>query len=126
MVGLYNRYARTATWVRSKLIRLFGPRIDFVVRNRILNERKADIWIQDQYFNPHETWHSIGGVLEWFDESDIEYLNCEPPILDTDGEHAESLFSATDSGSRYQRVVTQLGWLGSIAREGSLFDVIGR
>ena len=31
-------------------------------------ERKADIWIQDQYFNPHETWHSIGEVLHWFEE----------------------------------------------------------
>lgn len=126
IAGLYNRYARTATWLRSKLLRLFGPRIDFVVRHRIHDAAKANVWIQDQYFNPHETWHTLDEVLGWFEENDVEYLNCAPPILDTDGEEATSLFAATDPGTRYQRLVTQLFWLGSIAREGSLFDVIGR
>lgn len=126
MVGLYNSYARIMTWIRSGLIRFFGPKIDYVVRNRIQDTRKADIWIQDQYFNPHETWHSIGEVLKWFDEEGIDFLNCSPAILGTDGEEAGGLFSQTSPGSRYQRVVTQLGWIGSIAREGSLFDVIGR
>jgi SAM-dependent methyltransferase len=126
MVGLYNTYARMMTWLRSKLIRFVGPKIDYVVRHRIRDARKADIWIQDQYFNPHETWHSIDTVLEWFVENNIEFLNCFPPILGTDGEHASTLFSASSAGTHYQRVVTQLSWIGSIAKEGSLFDVIGR
>lgn len=126
MVGLYNYYARVPTWLRSKLIRFFGPKIDYVVRNRIRDARKAHVWIQDQYFNPHETWHSIDEVLRWFDENDVEFLNCSPSILGTDGESAPSLFDKTDPGTAYQRVVTQLGWLGTIAREGALFDVIGR
>jgi len=126
MVGLYNRYARVLTWIRSKLIGVVGPRIDYVVRNRIRDARKAEIWIRDQYENPHETWHSIGEVLHWFEENDVEFLNCSPPILGSSGEEAQSLFSETDPGSSYQRVVTQLGWLGTIGREGSLFDVIGR
>ena len=126
MVGLYNSYARILTWLRSKLIPLTGSKIDYVVRNRIHDSRKADIWIQDQYYNPHETWHSIDEVLGWFEENDIEFLNCSPPILGTDGETAEDLFSSTSQGTRYQRRVTQLQWLGTIAREGSLFDVVGR
>lgn len=126
MVGLYNRPARFPTWLRSKLIRLFGPNIDYVVRNRIHDARKADIWIQDQYFNPHETWHSIDEVLTWFKENGVEYLNCSPSILGTDGETAAGLFDQTDQGSVYQRSVTQLSWLFTIAREGALFDVIGR
>lgn len=126
MVGLYNRPARIPTWIRSKLINIFGPRIDYVVRSRIHDARKADIWIKDQYFNPHETWHSIDEVMEWFDENDVEYLNCSPSILDTDSETADSLFSKTDPGNVYQRTVTQLSWLTTIAREGALFDVIGR
>jgi 2-polyprenyl-3-methyl-5-hydroxy-6-metoxy-1,4-benzoquinol methylase len=126
MVGLYNSYARVLTWLRSKLVGLVGPKIDYVVRSRIRDARKAEIWIKDQYHNPHETWHSIGEVLRWFDENDVEYLNCSPPVLGTDGELAANLFSQTSPGSGYQRLVTQLGWLGTIAREGSLFDVIGR
>lgn len=126
VVGLYNSYARIMTWIRSKLIRTLGPKIDYVVRNRIHDERKAQIWIEDQYFNPHETWHSIGEVQGWFAENGIEYLNCTPPVLGTDGEMPGSLFDETDPGTGYKRAITQLGWLGTIAREGALFDVIGK
>ncbi len=126
MVGLYNKPARFPTWLRSKLIRTFGPKIDYVVRNRIKDARKADVWIKDQYFNPHETWHSIGEVLGWFKENDIEFLNCSPAIMDTDGETAGGLFDRTGPGGSYRRAVTQASWLATIAREGALFDVIGR
>jgi 2-polyprenyl-3-methyl-5-hydroxy-6-metoxy-1,4-benzoquinol methylase len=129
MVGLYNSYARIPSWVRSKIILVTGSNIDYVVRNRIKDRRKAEIWIKDQYYNPHETWHSIGEVLKWFDENDIEYLNCSPAILGTDGEDIEAagtLFEQTRPGTSYQRLVTQLSWIGTIAREGALFDVIGR
>ncbi|MBI2585062.1 MAG: class I SAM-dependent methyltransferase [Rhodospirillales bacterium] len=126
MVGLYNRYARVPTWLRSKIIGLTGGNIDYVVRNRIRDPSKAEIWIKDQYYNPHETWHSIGEVLEWFEVSGIDYLNCSPPILGTDGEDAASLFQPTEAGDPYRRVVTQLSWIATIAREGALFEMIGR
>lgn len=126
MVGLYNRPARLPTWMRSKMIRFLGPKIDYVVRTRIHDQRKADIWIKDQYFNPHETWHSIDEVMEWFKENDVEYLNCSPSILGTDSEEVpEKLFAKTAPGSRYKRLITQLSWLTTIAREGALFDVVG-
>ena len=126
MVGLYNSYGRIPTWIRSKLIRTLGPKIDYVVRTRIRDARKADIWIKDQYFNPHETWHSLCEVLGWFRENDIEYLNASPPVLGTSGEDTDDLFARTSPGSSYQRIVTQLSWLFTIAREGGLFDVVGR
>jgi SAM-dependent methyltransferase len=126
VVGLYNRYARIPTWVRSKLIGMLGPRIDFVVRNQIRDPRKSEIWIKDQYHNPHETWHSIDEIMEWFDDNHVEFLNCSPPILGTDGDGADDLFGKSDPGGRYQRLCTQLGWIGTIAREGALFDLIGR
>jgi len=126
MVGLYNSYGRIPTWIRSKLIGVLGNRIDYVVRSRIHDERKADIWVKDQYFNPHETWHSLDEVLGWFKENGIEYLNASPSILGTDAEEIPDLFAKTSPGTRYQRLVTQLSWIATIAREGALFDVIGR
>jgi SAM-dependent methyltransferase len=126
MVGLYNSYARIPTWLRSKIIGVLGTNIDYVVRNRIEDERKADIWVKDQYYNPHETWHSVGEVLGWFKENGIDYLNASPAILGTDGEDTQNLFDETSPGNCYQRAVTQVSWLGTIAREGALFDVIGR
>jgi len=126
MVGLYNSYARIPTWLRSKMVGVLGHRIDYVVRNRIRDARKAEIWIKDQYYNPHETWHSIGEVLGWFEENGVEFLNCSPAILGSSTEQASDLFAACDPGTPYQRAVTQLSWLATIAREGALFDVIGR
>ena len=126
VVGLYNRYARIPSWVRGRLVGLFGNRLDYVVRNRIEDERKAQIWINDQYYNPHESWHSIDDVLLWFAENEVEFVNCTPGILGTDGEDAQSIFTSSSPGNRYQRIVTQLAWMASISREGGLFDVIGR
>jgi 2-polyprenyl-3-methyl-5-hydroxy-6-metoxy-1,4-benzoquinol methylase len=126
MVGLYNYFARIPTWLRAKLIGILGPKIDFVVRSRIHDARKADIWIKDQYYNPHETWHSMDEVLGWFAENNVEFLNASPAILGTDGEDTANLFARTSPGNRGQRLLTQLSWLGTIAREGALFDLIGR
>jgi SAM-dependent methyltransferase len=126
VVGLYNRFGRTPTWLRSKVIRFLGPRIDYVVRNRIRDARKSEIWVRDQYFNPHESWHSIDEVLTWFEENGVQFLNCSPAILGSDGEDAPGLFAETSPGNRYQRLVTQLSWIGTIGREGALFDLIGR
>jgi SAM-dependent methyltransferase len=126
VVGLYNSYARIPTWLRARVIGVLGPKIDYVVRRRIHDARKADIWIKDQYYNPHETWHSIDEVLGWFKENGVEYLNCAPAILDTDAEEGAGYAARTDPGDKYRRVLTQIGWLGTIAREGALFDMFGR
>jgi SAM-dependent methyltransferase len=132
VVGLYNYLARVPTGIRARLIGLLGPEIDYVVRNRIRDRRKAEIWIKDQYYNPHETWHSIDEVMGWFRENDVAYLSCEPRIMGTrNGSKArngskERMFDATTPGSKARRVLTQLSWLGSISSEGALFVLIGQ
>ena len=78
VVGLYNAYGRVPTFLRSKVIGVLGPHIDHVVRTSIRDPRKADIWIKDQYFNPHETWHSMDEVLDWFDENGVEISQLPP------------------------------------------------
>jgi SAM-dependent methyltransferase len=124
VVGLYNWFARVPTAARARMIGLLGPNIDYVVRNRIRDPRKAETWIKDQYYNPHETWHSIDEVMGWFDQNGVTYLNCEPPILGA--KSVDGLFAATEPGSRTARVLTQLSWLGSISSEGALFVLVGR
>jgi carbamoyltransferase len=126
VVGLYNWFARVPTAMRARLIEIFGPRIDYVVRNRINDPRKAEIWIKDQYYNPHETWHSIDEVMGWFRENGVAYLNCEPPIRGANGLDVHSMFAATDPGSKAARILTQLSWLDSISSEGALFVLVGR
>jgi carbamoyltransferase len=126
VVGLYNRFARVPTAARGQLIGLLGSNIDHVVRKRIHDPRKAEIWIKDQYYNPHETWHSIDEVMGWFQENNVVYLSCEPPIIGTNAAGARGMFAPTDPRSKGARIATQLGWLGSIASEGGLFVLAGR
>ena len=126
VVGLYNYFARMPTAVRARLINVLGPRIDHVVRTRIRDARKAEIWIKDQYFNPHETWHSVDEVLAWFQENGVDYLNCRPPIDGTNDGGPGALFARSSQSSRMRRVAKQLSWLGTISNEGALFVMIGR
>jgi ubiquinone/menaquinone biosynthesis C-methylase UbiE len=128
IVGLYNWFARVPTWVRSKLIGWLGPEIDYVVRTRIHDRRKAEIWIKDQYYCPQETWHSIDEVMGWFRENGITYLSCSPPIIGAAQQNGkgEGLFSPTAPGSKLARIATQLSWLGTISAEGALFVMVGR
>ena len=105
---------------------MFGENIDYVVRSRIRDRRKADIWLKDQYYNPHETWHSVDEVLEWFDENGVSYLNSVPHIIGAGARKRHDLFSAAGLGSTISRVLTQVTWLGSIASEGALFVMVGR
>ncbi len=127
VIGLYNNYARIPTWIRSKLLRLFGTKIDYIVRKRFKDSRKLDTWIKDQYFNPHETWHSLGEVQNWFKENNVTYLNSFPAIIGTDGSKTGGeLFNETSRGNSFTRALTQISWLGSISREGALFIVTGR
>jgi SAM-dependent methyltransferase len=127
IVGLYNRFARLPTLLRSRLIRLLGPEIDYVLRNRIRDRRTAEIWIKHQYCNPHKTWHSIDEVMNWFRENGVTYLNCFPHIIGTaSAGESGGLFASTDPGSRMARMLSQASWLGSISADGALFMMIGR
>ena len=126
VVGLYNWFARVPTWMRAKVIGLTGADIDRVVRDQIHDKRKAEIWVKDQYYHPHETWHSIDEVMEWFRLNNVDYLSCQPPILGSKANGSTDLAAATPKGSKAARVLTQLAWLKSIAREGALFVMTGR
>ncbi|MGY3513282.1 putative NodU family carbamoyl transferase/2-polyprenyl-3-methyl-5-hydroxy-6-metoxy-1,4-benzoquinol methylase [Bradyrhizobium sp. USDA 3051] len=125
IVGLYNTFGRLPTLMRSKLIGVFGANIDSVVRKKIHDKRKAEIWIKDQYYNPHETWHSIDEVMQWFAENNIEYLNCYPSIVGSGGDEV-GLLAPSSSGSKAARLLTQLSWLVTTSEEGALFIVSGR
>jgi 2-polyprenyl-3-methyl-5-hydroxy-6-metoxy-1,4-benzoquinol methylase len=126
VVGLYNWYGRVPTWLRAQMIGVLGPNIDRVVRNNIRDKRKAEIWVKDQYYNPHETWHSVDEVMGWFRANNVEYLTCEPPIIGTNAKGSGDMAVARPAGSRTARVLTQLSWLGSIGWEGALFVMVGR
>jgi len=126
VVGLYNRFARIPFKLRSLLFRLVRRQHKDVVSRRSNDPRKVSTWIRDQYFNPHETLHTLDEVLRWFREERIEFVNCIPAVIGTSGEGRGDPFAPSDTGNRFLRLVSQLGWIGTIGREGGLFVVVGR
>jgi SAM-dependent methyltransferase len=130
IVGLYNSYARWPSRVRKWIYR-GAPRLvetlDYVLCNVAVSAEKRRAWILDQYQNPHESWHSVDEVLAWFEEAEFTFINAMPKISFRQAMTTrDRLFMPRPAGSRLEHLLMQMLWLFSIAREGALFDLIGR
>ena len=132
VIGLYNTYARIPLGLRKCLFTCTGNAfrwIDSHMRRKDVDASKKEIWFNDQYKNPHESWHSVDEVLKWFAENDVEFLSGVPNIGGMiDGETAQNqkLFEKHPQGSSIQHVMKQLGWMFTIGREGGLFVLVGK
>ena len=76
IIGLYSKIGRIRMDFRRFLNKIFGESIlqlDPYLR-RDLSSAKRGAWIMDQYYNPHETKHSMSEVIKWF--SDVRIFFC--------------------------------------------------
>lgn len=129
VIGLYNRYGRMGTDVRRVLFRVTGRAFHWLdprLRDRRIGEAKLDTWFKDQYRNPHESKHTIGQVLGWFDRTGFEFVNGIPKPSAESLSPDERLFEKSAPGSALEHFVVQLGMLISGSKEGGLFVLIGR
>jgi SAM-dependent methyltransferase len=130
VVGLYNRYGRLATDVRRQLFRLTGGRaqwVDPVIRALPGAKAKRAAWFADQYRHPHESKHTIGEVLHWFDETGLEFVRGVPSVIpEPDSLEQANLFASTRRGSTLEHAVVQTAEIVNGAREGGFFVMIGR
>ena len=130
MIGLYNTYGRLATDARRTLIRGTRGRLSWIdpfVRSRRLASDKERAWIADQYFHPHESKHTMGEVLNWFDEAGLEFVRGIPSV--TPGDDAldsGSLLSPMERGGTLAHGMAQLKLAASFGWEGGLFIMIAR
>lgn len=130
IIGLYNKFGRIPSWFRKQLSKVIPGsvnKLDYVLKNFAKSDRKRNAWILDQYYNPHETWHSVDEVLGWFKEYGFDYINSIPKItLSETFTINEKLFQKQKAGYKTEHLITQLLWIFTISREGALFDIIGR
>ena len=130
VVGLYNRWGRLTTDLRRLLFRLSGDRakwLDPWLRRAQLGQAKQRAWFMDQYKHPHESKHTIGEVLRWFDECSVEFLNGIPRC--TAGPAftpRETLFTPHPRGRAIDHWAVQARMLLTGGREGGFFIMIGR
>lgn len=129
MVGLYNRFGRMMTNVRRRIFNLSGSRftaLDPRLREVKLNERRRRAWFMDQYKHPHESQHTFGELLRWFDRCELEFLNsipkCQPFKRFT---AAENLFGRHSPGWPPGRALVQLK-MALADREGGFYVMMGR
>jgi len=80
VLGLYHKYSRLFHYFRRFLVNKFGlsknlldPRF-----KQIVSEEKIYSWFLDQYKNPHESSHTLREVIDWFQKTNIELINCLP------------------------------------------------
>jgi len=130
VIGLYNRWGRLATDLRRQLFRLTGGRLrrlDPYLRSSRLSPDKERAWFADQYRHPHESKHTIGEVLRWFEENDLDFVRGIPsPTLGEGDVPAEGLFSPGPRGGRLDHLFSQAAQVVTGSREGGFFLMIGR
>ena len=131
VIGLYNRWGRLMTDLRRVAFRLTGGRakwIDPMLRTVLRAEGKRRAWFADQYRHPHESKHTVGEVLRWFDETGMAFVRGVPavtPMYDPIGE--VELFEPRPRGTAIEHAVAQASQIfGSGQKEGGLFVMIGR
>lgn len=120
VVGLYNTFGRLATDLRRLAFRLTGggpSRGD---------SRKSRAWFMDQYRHPHESKHTLGEVLGWFDRCGLDFTSSVPKMRSfASFGKDEKLFRRQPPGGLLDRFLVQAGMLLK-GREGGLFLMIGR
>ena len=130
VVGLYNTYGRLMTDMRRRLFRVTGGAakgIDPYLRSVQMSEGKARAWFADQYLHPHESKHTIGEVLTWFDDTGLEFVRGVPSVTGgAEDVTRGALFDPADAGSGWDHFRVQLKQIAEGNREGGFFIMIGR
>ncbi len=132
LVGLYNRFGRIRTIVRKYFYKILGEKFLFIFdpylrklkKDYYKNEEKINAWISDQYEHPIESLHTYGECIKWFDDNNIEYINCIPNL---DASSNIDLFKKSEIPNLFERFIIQFTMIfTSYGAEGGLFVMIGR
>ena len=128
IIGLYNTYGRLFTGIRSVLYKIFGSKLSFL-DPQLLGKGKAKTssWFMDQYKNPHESWHTIGEALHWFDTCGFDFVYGIPNVKAFERFNpSDSIFKKHERGNSIDHGLVQLNMLLSGSKEGGLFILIGK
>ena len=131
LVGLYNKIGRLRTILRKYMSKLFGVKFieifDPTLKNLKVSDEERKSWIQDQYFHPIESLHTLDEVLKWFKDNNIEYINSIPSSDFEFSQNYDELFKKNSIGTFYSRIINQIFMIfNRLGSDGGLFVVIGK
>ena len=82
VLGLYNKYGRIRSYLIKLMYIIFGKKIlnliDSVYKNKKIDLKVKNSWVQDQYNHPLESAHSLFEALEWFKNNSINVIKIVP------------------------------------------------
>ena len=129
IIGLYNTFGRIPTDIRRLIFAVSGNRFKFLdsrLRDKSLNEMRKHTWFMDQYKHPHESKHTIGEVMRWFDGAGFDFVKGIPkPRAFESFEADEQLFAPGPGGSSLDHFIVQASMLLTGGSEGGFFVMIG-
>ena len=131
LVGLYNKIGRIRTIIRKYLGKIFGIKIikylDPTLKKLKLNQDEKKSWINDQYFHPIESLHTLDEVLEWFKNNNIQYIDSIPSCDFENLNIDENIFVKKNKGDKFSRLYNQFSMIfNRLGSDGGLFIVIGK
>lgn len=130
LIGLYHKYGRFITDIRRIIFNISGDHFKFLdprLRAQDIGETRKLTWFADQYKNPHESKHTIGEVLNWFDETGFDFVYGIPNPKAFEGfKLHDSLFKPYPRGNRLDHFIVQSHMLFTGSKEGGFFIMIGR
>ena len=129
-VGLYNRYGRLPLKVRillAKTVFKNNQKVkDEFIRMQIgdvEDKERARGWWNDQYLHPHETTHTIGEILRWFDKNGIGFVQIVPNKPDL---AIRGVWNEEGKPNIVSRSLKQIKWVDQLDREGGYWITFGR
>jgi len=130
IIGLYNKYGRLITDIRRMIFSKLNNRFKFLdprLRHKTTGELKKLTWFMDQYKNPHESKHTVGEVLRWFNLTGFNFINSIPSLKPFKRFSASGrIFEPNPRGNWFHHFLAQSGTILSGSREGGLFLMIGK
>ncbi len=130
LIGLYHKYGRLITDFRRLIFRYTGDRflwLDPNLRDKSFSEARKRAWFADQYTHPHETKHTIGEVMRWFEKEGFSFVRSIPssrpfqPFTEN-----ERLFQLEPPGNAFERFLVEMGMIFAGSREGGFFTLIAQ
>jgi SAM-dependent methyltransferase len=130
LVGLYHRYGRLACDFRRVLYRLTGEKfkkLDQEVNRADASDARREAWFNDQYRHPHESKHTIGETLGWFEDAGLAFVNSIPSSRLFNPSAGElQLFSPSLPGGGLERGLAEMLQMFSGGRDNGFFVMLGR
>lgn len=129
LIGLYNKYGRLITDIRRQVFRFFHDRFTFLdpQLRQVSAVGKWNAWFKDQYKNPHESKHTIGEVLHWFDKTGFDFMCGIPnPKAFQNFSEEDRMFTPHPRGTFLDHAIVQAKLMLKGSREGGFYIMIGR